>query len=217
MSAPAAPPRPRLLQRPVSPAQREAARRNGARSRGPRTAAGKAHSSLNARRHGLYATLHLFNTEEAQSFRAELQDLFERLDPRDPADVALVSEFALATFQFRRALDLNPQSLAPKPRDISSIVGTVVAIGAFESRYTRLLYRSIPGIENLEKRAAESIVVNANSEERTAELIEDKENAPVSEANFSPRLAPRYKRGFRTSFSYASGRRLATGHRPRPA
>jgi hypothetical protein len=50
----------------------------------------------------------------------------------------------------------------------------VVAIGTFESRYTRLLYRAIPGIENLEKRSAER-----KSGQRTPELIEDKENAPA--------------------------------------
>lgn len=65
------------------------------------------------------------------------------MNPRDPVDVALVSEFALASFQFRRALGLDPQSLARNPQDITTIVRQVVAICAFESRYSRLLYRSI--------------------------------------------------------------------------
>ena len=50
MTAPAAP-------RPRTPAQIEASRRNGARSRGPVTEEGKARASRNAFKHGL-ATLH---------------------------------------------------------------------------------------------------------------------------------------------------------------
>ena len=45
--------------RPRSPAQIEAARKNGARSRGPVTAAGKARASRNALKHGLAAMHHL--------------------------------------------------------------------------------------------------------------------------------------------------------------
>jgi hypothetical protein len=157
MSAPApslAPP-PRLLHRPASPAQREAARRNGAKSRGPQTAAGKAHSSGNARRHGLYARLHVLNREETKAFRAELRELFEKLNPRSPAEVVLATEFALASFQSRRAFDLDLEILARNPRDFDTVVRMLAAIGTFESRHTRRIYRTIPCIQILEQRAAE--------------------------------------------------------------
>jgi hypothetical protein len=45
--------------RPRTPAQIEASRRNGARSKGPVTAEGKARASRNALKHGLTATHHL--------------------------------------------------------------------------------------------------------------------------------------------------------------
>src|SRR4029453_1371963 len=61
---------------PRSPAQIEASRRNGARSRGPVTAEGKARASRNALKHGLATLHHLVLEDEAPS---ELEDLTARL------------------------------------------------------------------------------------------------------------------------------------------
>jgi hypothetical protein len=46
---------PLLKRRPATPAQQEASRRNGAKSRGPITIAGKANSARNHTIHGLFA------------------------------------------------------------------------------------------------------------------------------------------------------------------
>ena len=50
----------------ASAAQITANRRNALRSTGPRTAAGKARSCLNARKHGLYARDQSPSAEEAE-------------------------------------------------------------------------------------------------------------------------------------------------------
>src|SRR5215207_7484874 len=58
--------------RPRTPAQVDASRRNGARSRGPVTEEGKARASRNALQHGLCAMHHLVLEDEAPDDLAAL-------------------------------------------------------------------------------------------------------------------------------------------------
>jgi hypothetical protein len=67
-----------------TPAQIDAARRNGARSRGPASAAGKAASARNALRHGLCArTIKVLPTEDADAYARLRAALVERCAPGD--------------------------------------------------------------------------------------------------------------------------------------
>ncbi len=88
---------------PRTAAQAEASRRNGACSRGPRTAAGKLRSSQNARRHGLRART--MAPTEAEAFRHHAESLRRRLRPNGPLQQALCEELARASWQIRQ-LDL---------------------------------------------------------------------------------------------------------------
>ena len=110
---------PATAPRPRSPAQIEAARRNGARSRGPVTAEGKARSSRNALKHGLAALEHFVLEDEAPS---ELEELAARLiaeiEPESEIEARLVKRMAIAFWKSERAerIEVALFDAAPKLR-----------------------------------------------------------------------------------------------------
>ena len=82
----------------------ERARRNGARSRGPRTEAGKARASRNALTHGLTARVHLLqHGEDEPAFQGLTTRLFAELAPTGEVDGFLVANLAAAMWRTGRA------------------------------------------------------------------------------------------------------------------
>jgi hypothetical protein len=89
---------------PVSNARAEAARRNGAKSRGPKTAEGKARSAQNALRHGLRAEKYLVLPEEDGAEFADLEAaLIEELAPVGALQTVLAGRVAVAAWRVARA------------------------------------------------------------------------------------------------------------------
>ena len=89
---------------PTSSARAEASRRNGARSRGPKTPEGKARSSRNALKHGMRAEKYIVLPEEdAAAFKALEATLFEELAPVGALQSVLARRIALAAWRLERA------------------------------------------------------------------------------------------------------------------
>jgi hypothetical protein len=81
-----------------------ASRRNGAKSRGPRTAAGKARSSQNALKHGLCAQkVMVLPDEDVAEFAALEAALLEELAPVGALQAALARRIVCATWRLERA------------------------------------------------------------------------------------------------------------------
>src|SRR3954454_22769296 len=99
---------------PVSPtpAQADASRANGARSRGPATPEGKARSALNGTRHGLRGTIFaLLPSEDTAAWAAVLDGYLARFRPDDEAELACVERLAACDWREARLLRLEAETL----------------------------------------------------------------------------------------------------------
>jgi hypothetical protein len=99
----------------VSDARAEANRRNGARSRGPTTAAGKAQSARNALKHGLCAKkLLLLPEEDPAAFCALETALLAELLPAGALQAVLARQIVSAAWRLARAERLEVEIFAER-------------------------------------------------------------------------------------------------------
>jgi hypothetical protein len=84
--------------------QREASRRNGAKSRGPKTEEGKAASRFNAVRHGLASSIVVLPHESYDDFRNMFEDYVARYQPVDVPELCCIEEIVVGQWLMRRAL-----------------------------------------------------------------------------------------------------------------
>jgi hypothetical protein len=100
---------------PMSSARAEASRRNGAKSRGPNTPAGKARSAQNALKHGLRALKYVVLPDEsAAEFQALEAALVEELAPVGALQMALARRVAVAAWRLARADRLEVELFAER-------------------------------------------------------------------------------------------------------
>jgi len=80
----------------------EAARANGAKSRGPATPEGRAKSSRNSLRHGFSAKSVLLPAESHEQFQLLLDAHIQQFHPANPVEMDLVEAMAVARWRLRR-------------------------------------------------------------------------------------------------------------------
>ena len=86
----------------ASQAKSDAARANGAKSKGPATPQGKARSSQNALKHGLTATFTVLPGESQEDFEALLEDHLTLYQPAGAVEQDLVHTLAQLRWRLRR-------------------------------------------------------------------------------------------------------------------
>jgi len=85
----------------------EQAHVNGARSRGPKTPEGKARSSQNSLKHGVFGRVAVLNCESADQFELFRQDYFNRFRPSDEPEANLVEKIIFCTWRQHRLWDIE--------------------------------------------------------------------------------------------------------------
>jgi hypothetical protein len=100
---------------PVSSPRAEASRKNGAKSRGPKTPAGKARAARNALKHGLRAQKYVvLPDEDAAGFEALEAAMIEELAPVGALQAVLARRVVVAAWRLARADRLETEVFAER-------------------------------------------------------------------------------------------------------
>ena len=103
------------MNEPLTPRQ-IANRANAKKSTGPKTAEGKAKSSLNALKHGLRAELLILPNEDPEILQTVVDGWIDALQPADAAEAALVERAAMADWRLKRCVRAERARLAARVR-----------------------------------------------------------------------------------------------------
>jgi hypothetical protein len=96
--------------------QKQAARANGAKSRGPITSEGKLASSRNATTHGMLSGTVVLKGESEERFKALLADLHAELQPQTTVEITLVENMAVARWRQMRIWGMEKASIEHEMR-----------------------------------------------------------------------------------------------------
>src|SRR5260370_41052770 len=114
-------------------------RANAAHSTGPKTAAGKKRSSLNAYRHGLTGQTIILPTEDLAAYQAFTRTFFDRYKPVDIIEKQLVQSLADTSWRLNRVaalahnlmclgFDEHSNSISTEHPEAHPALGTIEAI-----------------------------------------------------------------------------------------
>ncbi len=100
-----------------SPSRIQAARTNGAKSRGPETSEGKRIASQNATTHGLTARTVVLQNESEEEYQTELRAYLDHFLPQGKPETDLVHQLATAQWRLARYVGVESGLLEQKMDD----------------------------------------------------------------------------------------------------
>lgn len=91
--------------------QSDTARRNGAKSHGPKTEAGKSRSRLNGLKHGLRAKTLILPGEDTEAFESRKAGFIHRFQPADETTTVLVNQLVATSWRLERFITIETHLL----------------------------------------------------------------------------------------------------------
>jgi hypothetical protein len=182
-----------------TPQRTEINRANSQHSTGPKTAAGKKQSSLNALRHGLTGQIVVMPTEDLHAYRLHLTSFTDEYHPKGATEAHLVQALADASWRLNRvaALETNLLTLGitsgsaftDAPQQIQDAMSIVAALESqskalanlsmHSQRLSRQFERTVTQLRELqkvrltqEKRALDDLVDIIEMYESTGETYD---------------------------------------------
>ena len=131
-------------------------RANSQQSTGPRTAAGKQRSSLNALRHGLTAASAVLPSEDPAAYADHRRRFFDEYQPATPTESQLVVEVADTSWRLNRIPLLEAEVLARAALDIVDAHRLLANLGIQGQRLSRQFQKSLDKLREIQAARAET-------------------------------------------------------------
>jgi hypothetical protein len=179
---------------PISNARAEASRRNGAKSRGPKSAEGKARSAQNALKLGLCALKYVVLPDEsAAEFHALKEALMDELAPEGALQTVLARRVAVAAWRLARADRMEVELFEERRWEEAGVGMALIRDGnGTKSFETLMRYRSAAMAEFMRSLRTLKALQAEQAREHAAgaQVVELPPRQPRAPARLAPRAAP---------------------------
>ncbi len=149
----------------------EVNKKNAQHSTGPKTAAGKKQSSLNALRHGLTGQIVVMPSEDLEAYQSHLQSFSDEYAPKGATESNLVQALADTSWRLNRVAALetnlltlgmtNPSPFSNAPQQVQDAMSIVAALESqskalsnlsmHSQRLSRQFERTVTQLRDLQK------------------------------------------------------------------
>jgi hypothetical protein len=129
-------------------------RANALLSTGPRTAAGKQRSSLNATTHGLTSRSPVLATEDPAAYQLHCRQFIDEYQPATPTETQLTQELADTAWRLNRIPQLEAELLsqAPSPQ---TLIPQLATLGMHSQRLSRQFQKTLDMLREIQADRAE--------------------------------------------------------------
>ena len=172
------------VRKPLSAAKLAANRRNGRKSKGPKTEEGKSRARWNAVKHGVLSRrLLVLNDDDRQTYALLLENLERDLNPRNAPEQIVVEQIAMCYWRLQIAYGYE----AEFARKRGEFLAVVDRMGRYANTIHRQLLSAMNELERLQRRRlgeavpppiAVEVNVNDESEQLTDSIHMPQESLP---------------------------------------